>query len=460
MSKSRRKFIKDAGLASAGIMAAGGLQAAPFNIIRNLKNSPNDKIRIATIGVGIQGHFDTKSALNVDGTELVAVADLYDDRLVRAKEVFGSDIATTRDYREILARDDVDAVLIVTPDHWHDTISIDAMRAGKHVYCEKPMVQHIDEGSDVIKAWKDTGMTMQVGSQRISSSVFAEARRLLSEGVIGEINFIEANYDRFDAIGAWNYTIPGDASPSNLDWDAFLKDTPKRSFDAKRFFRWRNYRDYGTGVAGDLFVHLITGVHYALNTYGPTEIYSAGNLAYWNDGRDVPDVMVSTFNYPKTDQHAAFQMVLRVNFANAGNIDNSTRIIGSDGEMVIGWNNLKITKRSLPKAPGIGGYDSLFTFSEDQQEKIKASYDSMYSSEDRKAPPAETETYNAPSGQNDHVAHFQNFFDHVRKGSQGTIEGPEFGFRAAAPVLACNKSYFDGKIVYWDPDAMKVKKKK
>ncbi len=334
MRANRRAFLQT--LSAASALAATRSLASPlgFNYIPNLKRiSPNDKIRIATIGMGIQGNYDTMAALRSPDVELVAVADLYDGRLEHAKTAFGKDKAlfATRDYREVLARPDVDAVLVVTPDHWHDHITIAALKAGKHVYCEKPMVQHINEGKAVIDAWKKSGKTMQVGSQRISSAAFQEAKRMVQAGDIGAINYIESNNDRFNAIGAWNYSVPPDASPTTLDWDRFLGDAPKRPFDANRFFRWRNYKDYGTGVAGDLFVHLITGVHFVTNTLGPTRIYSSGNLAYWKEGRDVPDVMTSVMDYPKTDQHDSFQMVLRVNFANAGKISNVTRIIATKG---------------------------------------------------------------------------------------------------------------------------------
>ncbi len=156
MESSRRKFIKNVGAAS--VLLATDSFAKPFNIIKDLaKISPNDKIRIATIGMGIQGHYDTKSALKTSGVELVAAADLYDGRLTRTKEVFGKDVFTTRDYREILTRKDIDAVLVVTPDHWHDKITKDSLEAGKSVYCEKPMVQKIDRGRGVIEAWQKSG---------------------------------------------------------------------------------------------------------------------------------------------------------------------------------------------------------------------------------------------------------------------------------------------------------------
>ena len=457
MESNRRKFIKSIGAASA--LLATDSFAKPFNIIRSMKISPNDKIRIATIGMGIQGHNDTKAALKNPDVEFVAAADLYDGRLTRVKEVFGKDVFTTRDYREILNRKDIDAVLVVTPDHWHDHITIAALNAGKSVYCEKPMVQRIEKGRSVIEAWKKSGKTMQVGSQRISGSVFEEAKKMVQAGDIGQLNYIESNSDRFNSIGAWNYSIPTDASPQTVDWDTFLGDAPKRPFDATRFFRWRNYKDYGTGVAGDLFVHLITGVHYITGSYGPNRILSSGELSYWKDGRDVPDVLVSILDYPQSEKHAQFQMVLRVNFANAGAIRNNTRIIGNEGQIDLLDNGLVLTKKKLPKAPSYGGYDSHFTFAESEQKEFQKQYEAKYSMDDRKSEPVKEIKFEAPKDEDSHKNHFANFFENVRKGSQGTIEDPIFGFRAAAPVLACNDSYFQQKIINWDPIEMKLKKK-
>ena len=449
---NRRKFIW--GVSAATALATGETMAKPFSIIKDLKKiSPNDKIRIATIGMGIQGHFDTQAALKNPDVELVAAADLYTGRLERARATY-KDIATTRDYREILSRKDIDAVLIVTPDHWHDKITIDALKAGKNVYCEKPMVQKISKGKPVIDAWKASGKTMQVGSQRISGAAFKEAKRMVQAGDIGQINYIESNSDRFNAIGAWNYSIPTDASLKTVDWATFLGDAPKQEFDAKRFFRWRNYKDYGTGVAGDLFIHLITGVHYVTNSLGPNRVYASGNLAYWKDGRDVPDIMTSVMDYPQTDAHAAFQMVLRVNFANAGSIKNMTRIIGNEGEIMFNGDSIVLTKKKLAKAPGYGGYDSYFTFPDEVQKEFVKQYDAQYPTDSRVAEPVKEIKFDAPDDEDSHVNHFRDFFDNIRKGSQGTIEDPVFGFRAAAPVLASNESYFDKKIINWDPVKM------
>src|ERR1700674_4383109 len=285
---SRRNFIK---LATATTLMAGVSRdvwgsMGTYLIEPRQQQAPtasaNDRIRIATIGVGGQGMSDTNAALRRTGppdlanptplgpgVEVVAVADLYDGRLTRAQEMWGKQLFTTRDYHEILARPDVDAVIVATPDHWHRTVAVDAMKAGKDVYLEKPMVQSLDEGKVLIDAAGATNRILQVGSQRVSSIVYQKAKDLYNAGAIGELNLVEAWWNRNSALGAWQYTLPPDASAQTIDWERFLGTAPQVSFDPIRFFRWRNYRDYGTGVAGDLFVHLFSGLHFVLSSTGP-----------------------------------------------------------------------------------------------------------------------------------------------------------------------------------------------
>ena len=421
-------------------------------------SGPNDRIRIATIGTGIIGFIDTAAALKVPGVELVATADLYQGRRTHAKEVFGDQVQTYVDYREILARKDVDAVLICVPDHWHAKMSIDAMEAGKAVYCEKPMVRTVEEGPSVIATQKKTKAVFQVGSQFASSIIYDKAKELIQKGTIGKVHAIEARYNRNSNLGAWQYTIPTDASPETIDWDRFLGDSPKRAFDPVRFFRWRNFWDYGTAVAGDLFIHLLTGIHLAMNTMGPTRIAAMGGQRYWNDGRDVYDIIMGLLDYPDTEAHGGFTLSLVTDFEDGGGAGTLFRFVGTEGVIEVSFTELKITRLGIEQASAeqvLKGYNSVKTFSNAQQktlaEKLRAEHPS--SSEQRRT--KQSERYAVPKGYDERIDHMVNFFNSVRSGKP-VYEDATFGYRAAAPALLCNESYRRKQEIDWDPVAMKV----
>ncbi len=448
MSASRREFLKAAAGGVAGATSSVHVLSAAQAV--RPPAGPLDRIQIALIGAGGQGMGDTRTALGVPGVALVAVADVYQGRLDRSKEIWGNQIFTTRDYREVLARPDIDAVIIATPDHWHARMAIDAMQAGKDVYVEKPMVQDVEEGPRVIEAARATNRILQVGSQRVSSIIYAKARELYQSGTIGELNFVEAWWHRNSPMGAWQYTIPPDATPETIDWDRFLGDAPKRPFEPIRLFRWRNYQDYGTGIPGDLFVHLFSGIHFVLDSLGPTRIMATGGLRYWQDGRDVPDVVVGFYDYPKTAAHPAFTLMLKVNFADGGGGEGHTfRFAGPDGVILIGGNGVTLARQDRPTDPGL----SLGTFPSAIQEEIRHSHRETYPEDAALRPRGET-VYAAPSGYSDTYDHFRNFFDAVRT-RRPVVEDAAFGYRAAGPAVLTNQSYFERRALDWDPIAMR-----
>ena len=460
-NRSRRKFLQQLG-GSSLLLAAGTLKTlaedektAERVIPYTRRFSSNDKIRIATIGMGIMGNADSDTALKVPGVELAATCDLYTGRLERAKEKYGKGVYTTRDYRELLLRKDIDAVIIATGDHWHARITMDALNNGKAVYCEKPVVQKISEGLPVIEAQKKTGKPMQVGSQRVSSIVYRKAKELYKSGTIGKLNCIEASFDRQSALGAWEYTMPTDGSPKTVDWDRYIEGMTKSPYDPKKFFWWRNYRDFGTGVAGDLFVHLLSGIHLVTDSLGPKTIFASGQLCYWKDGRDVPDLMTAIMEYPESKENPAFQVMLRVNFISGLGDKGITRFIGSEGAIDMLDNGFNLTHSIMPKATGIGGWDSFQTYPMAMQEELMQQYNAKFSKEEQQIPVIPSENYTSPEDYDEHLEHFINFFDGVRN-NKPLVEGPEFAFRAAAPTLACNDSYFQKKIIAWDPVNMKV----
>jgi len=460
---SRRKFLQQIGsfglaAAASPLASLAAKEKADERILRYSKKiSSNDKIRLAVIGFGIQGHGDLATALKVPGVELAGVCDLYTGRLLNAKETYGDQIFTTKNYHEVLDRSDVDAIIIATSDHWHARITKEALKKGKAIYCEKPMVHKISEGLDVVQAHQASKKVMQVGSQRVSSIGYAKARELYQSGEIGKLNMVNAVYDRQSAIGAWEYTMPSDASPETVDWNRYIETMNKIPFDPKKFFWWRNYHDFGTGVAGDLFVHLLSGTHVITGSKGPVKIFSSGQLSYWKDGRDVPDVMTGILQYPETPEHPAFQLTLQVNFVSGTGGQESIKLVGEEGVMEMKGSNVSVHHSIMPKAPGFGGYDAVFTYPKAMQDSLSQAYNQKYSDDDKKRPTKPDVDFKAPAGYSDHLDHFTNFFDAIRTGKP-IVEDAAFGFRAAAPCLACNDSYFEKKIINWDPVNMKLVK--
>jgi predicted dehydrogenase len=412
----------------------------------------NDNIQLAIIGAGGQGQGDVRDAVLNRGVKMVAAADIYDGRLERMKELYPG-IATTRDYREVLARKDVDAVIIATPDHWHARITIDALAAGKDVYCEKPMVQKIAEGKPVIEAQAKSGRIMQVGSQYASALVFVKIREMLQQGVIGQLNMVEAWLDRNTAMGAWQYSIPPDASPQNVDWDRFLGNAPKRPFEPIRLFRWRNYQDYGTAIAGDLFVHLLTGLHTATGALGPAKIYSTGGLRYWRDGRDVPDTMFGIIEYAKAETHSDFTFFLRVNFKSSKpKEDFGFRFIGDGGTITTDVSSITVQRTPRETEPG----HSAYTFAKATTEQYLREYRQKYPWHKPTTENLATEgeqRFASPPGYDAHRHHMANFIEALRA-RKPHFEDSTFGFRAAGPALLCNTSYFENRICTWDAKAM------
>ncbi len=445
----RRKFLYNAAKTTLAAAAASRTHLLQAETASPSQSPTGDEIRLALIGAGIQGQSDMHFALQVPGVKLVAAADCYDGRLTHVKELWGSDLFTTRDYREILARKDVDAVLIATPDHWHKQAAVDSLHAGKDVYLEKPMIHLYSDGPEIISTAKSSNRILQVGSQRVSSIVYIKAKELLASGAIGKLNMVTARWDRNSSIGAWNYSIPLDASTETCDWPRFEGTAPKMPFNAERFFQWRKWKDYGSGVAGDLFVHLFSGTHFITGTDGPTRAMATGGIRYWKDGRDADDVMLALFDYPE-----GFNLSLHVNFVDGGEENEGFLFTGSEGLMEIDGrtNSVTVTRTPLATEPGY----TVSTFADAMQKEYLEQYRKKYPIRHPSGPPPqEVETFTAPPGYSDSYDHFRNFFESVRS-RKPVVEDPTFGFRAAGAALLSNLSVERGTVVHWNPETMQL----
>jgi predicted dehydrogenase len=338
-------------------------------------------------------------------------------------------------------------VIIGTPDHWHKQASIDAMKAGKDVYCEKPMIHLYSDGPEMIETSKATGKILQIGSQRVSSIVYIKAKELLAAGAIGKLNMVTAWWDRNSSIGAWNYTVPPDASTETCDWPRFLGTAPKIPFNGEHFFQWRKWKAYGSGVAGDLFVHLFSGTHFITGAKGPTRAMATGGLRFWKDGRDVPDVLLGLFDYPE-----GFNLNLRVNFVDGGTEGEGFIFSGSEGTMEIAGNSVSVSRVPREKEPGL----MIGSFTDAMQKQITAAYRQKYPLVEPTEPTRlGSDKYVAPRDYSDSYDHFKNFFASVRS-RQPVVEDAVFGYRAAGAALLSNLSYERDAIVKWNPETMKL----
>lgn len=447
---TRRDFMRlGTGVTALGFASKVNYLTPPLTAAAPRPVSPSDRVRFASIGTGVRGCEIMRAALSCPGTEIVATSDLYDGRLIAAQEVAQKQLPTTKGYRAILDRQDVDAVLVATPDHWHAKIVEDACAAGKDVYCEKPMSHTVEQGFAMVAAMQNHNRIVQVGSQRRSSIVYAKAREIYESGTLGEVTAAEAWIDRNDGSGAWVYPIPPDANEHTIDWNQFLGSAPKRPFDLKRFFRWRCFRDYGEGLPGDLFVHLLTGIYTIIGiTSPPQRALSTGGLFYWNDGREVPDLIWTLYDYPD------FRVALRCNLNNESPTD-VTRIFGKKGTLEIRGETLNFVPqdtRPRPEAYSINGWPK----------KLRDEYLKEWRAEHPEPPPGqyplvqEAQTYQAPDGYDEERDHMNNFMESVRT-RRPSVEDAVFGNATAIACHMANYSYFNKTIAVWDTSEKKIK---
>ena len=443
---SRRAFLRTtAGVAGASLVAGENFLKPEYMLASDQAVAASDRVRFGIVGVGMEGNSLLATAIQLQGVQCVAAADLYDARHVLAKEIAGNQIRTTRRYQDLLDAKDIDAIIVAVPDHWHKQVVVDALAAGKDVYCEKPMSHNPADGLAMVAAAKKTDRIVQIGAQRTSSVLCAKAKELLAQGVIGDMNLIEATYGRNDPNGAWEYPIPPGISPENLDWETWQGTAPKKAFDPYAFARWRCWKEYGTGVAGDLLVHLISGMMFSLgiNEF-PKRVSAFGGIYRWKDGRNMPDVHPVLFEYDNVPVYMRLSLGCEST--------EVTRFQGSKG-------SLELREFSVTFVPQAGVDTSPSYYSSSFPAAMRDAYVKKWHAEHDsvpgKEPAPESITFNGDD-YDDLKPHLWKFFESVRS-RKPLVQDAVFGHNAALGCHLANESYFRKTPVYWDEASATIK---
>ncbi len=431
---TRRGFLQ----VGTGAALSSLVQSRHFNLAAQTPGSTasSDPVRFASIGIGIQGSSLLRAAVTLPGGKCVAAADLYDGRHTLAREIAGPDIRTTRSYHEILDDKNIEAVIVAVPDFWHKQITVDALAAGKDVYCEKPMSHSIAEGEAMVKAVQSSHNFVQVGSQRVSSELFNKGRELFNQGAIGDLLQVELQLGRNNPGGAWEYPFLPDLSTATLDWESWQSIASiKKPLDPVAFHRWRCFHEYGTGMAGDLMVHLVSGMQCITGiNAAPEQAFSFGGINRWKDGRNMPDVMTTLFQYGK------IPVVVRLTLGTE--TPEVTRIMGSHGIIEVSDSSTILRPQlGVDRSPDYGLNGFPHALHEQVEKQWHAEHDPFLAQH-----PLEQDVIWHGRSWDDLHPHLTNFFHSVRT-RQPVVEDVVFGHHAAAACHMANSSYFEGKVI-------------
>ena len=436
---SRREFLARS---TAGTVAAAALSRSPVAFAAP-PDSPNDRLQLGIIGVGARVQSGLlEAAQAVPALEVVGVCDAYKGRVQRAIARTSGRAKDYGDWKALLADPSIDAVIVGTPDHWHRIHVVEALRAGKHVYVEKPMTLVIDDGAPMIAAAKASGRVLQVGSQGMSSKTEETAHDIIRSGKLGKVTMIRATYNRNTKSGAWLYPIPPDANEQTVDWAAFLGPAPKRPFSLERFFRWRAYWDYSGGIATDLFVHLLTSIHFVMDAKMPARVTAMGQNYLHKDTHEVPDTINAVLEYPE-----GFVVNLSSTFNNESSAESGFEVLGNEASL-----SFRDDQMVLKPEHAIEG--NRWVVSSWPEALEKAYYeDPKVKAEERPDtwPPRMRKQSEAfgEIGQDATFVHVARFFDSVRQ-HKPAVEDGIMGHHAAAAAHMVNLSLRQRRPLDWN----------
>ena len=338
---SRRKFIQTSSLAAATLPT---LTAGSYARV----SGANDRLKVGIIGCGSIGGAHLRALIEIrkdQNLEVSAVCDVFERRALGFDDYLskmGERPRVHTDYRRLLETADLDYVVVSTPEHWHAPIAIDALDAGLHVYCEKPLAHKLGEAHAIWAKARETGHKLQVGVQGMSDDSYEAAGRAIRAGKLGpvvqaQIDYVR-NYGR--ERGPWRSGVRADLPrPSGLDWETWLGTAKKRPWDPRRYFEWRCYRDYSGGIATDLFIHRLTRILKACSLTYPSRVTGMGGIYFWDDGREVPDNMEVLLEYPPVEG-VTNGMTVHLLGTMANGVANKHIIRGKDASLIFnskGW---------------------------------------------------------------------------------------------------------------------------
>jgi predicted dehydrogenase len=426
---TRRDFLKSTAGTTAGVVAGAVLSGRPARAQAPAMDTAgrilgaNDRINFGLVGVKGMGGGHLRNLvgeLAADNVQITAICDVWEKARRQAGErAKVEDAALYVDYRKMLERRDIDAVVVATPDQTHAEISIAALQTGRHVYCEKPMTRSLDDAFRMYDVATTTKRLVQIGSHGSSDPKFLKAREVVRTGVLGRMLWAQASYCRNAPNGEWNYPIDPECTEQTVDWARWLGPAPKRPFSAERFFRWRKYWDYGTGIIGDLWPHrlhpLLIGMD--LLEFPRTVTCVGGNLCDtdkgpgpdgqpWGERREVADTTMATIQFP-----SGTMIFLAGATTNERGIEDLIR--GQRADLLLGGGQLQL----LPQRPFVDEIEGR-----------------------DETPPDAGET---------HAKHMRNFIVSMRENVQPNCP-IELGIRVQTIITMAEVSYRKGRSVTFD----------